>query len=187
MILPWFALNLEATEPPTPPDGPKTIREAIYRLLVDDPAVAALVEDRVHPGGLPQDPVYPCVSQVVAGRFDVTDFDGTADLSTIRVRVSSWSPRLFEAEQLALAVRKAVLNSPGLSGSVSIESAVCENEFDLPERPQSGDDEYLHQIVGEYRFWFRAVPQPEPPPTAFAMAPRVFGGLAPFGSLAPFG
>jgi len=153
MILPWFILNLDG--PPPPPDGPKTIRSAIHRLLADDPAIAELTEGRVHPGGLPQNPDFPCLSQVIAGRFDVTDFGGTADLSTIRVRVSAWSPRLMEAEELALAIRNAVLGSPGLSGLVRIEDASIEGEFDLPEKPQSGDDEYLHQIITEVRFWFR--------------------------------
>lgn len=157
MILPWFILNLEPTGPGPTPDGPKTIREAIHRLLVDDPAIGLLVDGRIHPGGHPQDPVYPCVSWVLAGRFDPQSFDGTADLSTIRVRISAWSPRLMVAEDLAIAIRRAVLDSPGLSGWVRIEASNIENEFDMPEKPETGDDEYLHQIITEVRFWFREV------------------------------
>jgi len=138
---------------------PESIRQAIYNWLANDEYVATLVDDRIHPGGLPQDPTYPCVSVVVAGRFDTQDFDGTTDLSTIRVRISSWSPRLIEAERLANAIRATILQSPPLQvGDVYIRHAECENSFDLPERPQSGDDEYLHQIIGDYRIWFRANP-----------------------------
>jgi len=138
---------------------PESIRASLYNWLANDADVASLVDDRIHPGGLPQDPVYPCISVVVAGRFDTQDFDGTTDLSTIRVRISAWSPRLIDAERLANAIRATILQSPPLQvGDVRIANASLENEFDLPEKPQSGDDEYLHQVIGDYRIWFRANP-----------------------------
>jgi len=136
---------------------PESIRQAIYNWLANDSAVWAICEGRVYYGGLPQDPVYPCVSLVVAGRFDEQDFDGAADLSTIRVRLSAWSPRLIEAERLATAIRGLILPSPPLQiGDVRVENSTLENEFDMPERPETGDDEYLHQVISEYRIWFRA-------------------------------
>lgn len=140
---------------PKPPLDLTTIREAIHYLLSSAPNVAALAGDRVHPGGLPQDPDYPCLVQTIAGRYDEADFDGTSDLSIIRVRVSAWSERLADAERLALAVRAAILGAGGKVGGVAILDTHSEDEFDAPEKPRTGDDEHVHQVVAMYRIWLR--------------------------------
>lgn len=141
-------------------DGvPSTVREAIHYLLIDDPEIHAAIDDRIHPGGIPQDPQYPCLSWAIAGRSEDQDFDGATDLAVIRLRVSSWSPWLAEAEFLAAKVRAAlILPSPLQVGDVRLEHAELENEFDLPEKPETGREEYLHQVITEYRLWFRANP-----------------------------
>lgn len=141
----------------TPPPRVATIRQAIHFLLSTHPDVAALAGDRVHPGGLPQSPVYPCVVQTIVGRYDEADFDGTADLSTIRLKVSAWSPRLAEAERLAMAAGEAILAAGGKVGDVAILDSHREDEFDAPENPRTGDDQHTHQVVGMYRIWLRPI------------------------------
>lgn len=151
MILPWFVLNLESPPPP----GPTTIREAIYYLLTEDPEIFAVVDDNIHPGGLPQDPDYPAITLAVAGRNDVRNLKGRGKTSEIRLRVSAWSRYEIDAANLALLIQSRLVDFKGDVGDVRITGCVLANEIDLPERPTTGTDQFLYQVVSEFQVWHR--------------------------------
>ncbi len=140
---------------PTPPLVGSTIREAIYSLLTTDPTIANLAGDRVHPGGLPQDPDYPCVSYVVAGRDDVRHLQGNGKTTEIRIRVSAWSRLEIEAARVAEAIRSRLVDYRGLVGAVKILGCSLIDEVDLPEKPTSGTDQHLYQVLLDLRVWHR--------------------------------
>jgi len=140
---------------PKPPLAGSTTLEAIYSLLTTDPALAALVDDRIHPGGLPQGPLYPCVTFVRAGRDDVRHYDGTGKISEVRIRVSAWSRRQLEADHVAEAVRSRLVDFKGLVGSVPILDCALIDVVDLPEPPTAGSGEHLYQVLLDLRVWRR--------------------------------
>jgi len=134
---------------------PSTIREAIYYLLLDDPEIYAAVDDRIWPGGLPQDPDYPALTINLAGRNDVRNLRGRGDTSEVRLRVSAWSRLQIEAVNLARLIQARLVDFKGDVGDVRITGCALVNEIDLPERPTTGTDQFLYQVVSEFQVWHR--------------------------------
>lgn len=154
-VVPWI-LNLEPRA-----DGlVETIREAVYKLLADDPTIAGLVGDRIRPGGHPQNPVYPLVSYIIAGRQTIRSFGGNGRTSEYRLRVSAWSPRMLEAAYLAESIRERLVDARERVGLVDILGCSLIDEVDLPEPPTGGTDQHLYQVLLDLRIWRRLPPKP---------------------------
>lgn len=156
LIVPWI-LNLEPRA-----DGlVETLREAVYKMLADDATIAGLVGDRIRPGGHPQNPVYPLVSYLIAGRQTIRSFDGGGRTSEYRLRVSAWSPRMLEAAYLAESIRARLVDARERVGAVELLGCSLIDEVDLPEPPTGGIDQHLYQVLLDLRIWRRLPPKPD--------------------------
>ena len=135
---------------------PSTIREAIYYLLLDDPTIYAAVDDRIWPGGLPQDPDYPAITYAVSASNESRKWSGKVGVRETRVQLSAWSRYQSEAEALANAIREAFTDFNGQVGDVIIEDVEIANEIDLSERPATATDQYLYRILLDLTLTHRA-------------------------------
>jgi len=129
-------------------DGvPSTIREAIYYLLIGDPAIYEAVDDRIWPNGLPQDPSWPAITYSISASNESRKWSGKVGIRETRAQISAWSRYQSEAEALANAIREVFTDFNGQVGDVTIEDCEIANELDLSERPATATDQYLYRIL----------------------------------------
>lgn len=102
--------------------------EATVRtFLLAQPTVTALIGARFHPLRLPQGPVLPAVTyQTIFGTSLVTH-QGAADYGRRRLQLDCWASTYAGAVAVKEAIRKALIDDPGLEGTRII------NDMDVPE------------------------------------------------------
>lgn len=143
-----------------PPDpGPATLRDAIRKLLRDDPTVFGIVGERIRYARSGQSDPEPRITYTVPSRLHGRDLDGPDDTSDARVRVSAWAGGSTGAEALAEAIRMALDGFEGWVGSVFIASIDHLVSVDLPEWEGDGGEATVYQIALDFNVDHRA-PQP---------------------------
>lgn len=137
------------------------IVEALAELLMADPAVSALVGDRIFPRLLPDGATFPAiVITKVSGGGTYTN-GGDTGLETARVQIDCYSADGASAViELKTAVRRKLSGFRGgpASGSpCAIASSFCTNDVDLtaPETERSGPR--LKRRMLEFSIWNREV------------------------------
>lgn len=108
----------------------KTPEGAIRDLLLADPAVAALVGNRIHQQTLPDATAeYPCITLWVQDDQPAdTNHDGSGGLFFLVLQISAWArPTAGKggntvARELAWAVREALLGRRVIVGNVELQS-----------------------------------------------------------------
>ncbi|HUW34355.1 MAG TPA: DUF3168 domain-containing protein [Planctomycetota bacterium] len=73
-------------------------------------ALNALVEDRIHPGLLPQEAVLPALTYFTVSSERPSSQGGYSGLATIRLQVSAWSTLYSEVLEAIRLVRLALQN-----------------------------------------------------------------------------
>lgn len=118
-----------------------TIEVALQQYLRAQPAVAALIANRLYPLLLPQPPVgWPSVTYSCISRYPERDLSGVIYF-TSRFQFSCWSERYGEAKVTAQAIRQALEGYTGPLGEFRVLGATMANEIDLGQ-PDSG----LHHV-----------------------------------------
>lgn len=116
--------------------------------LLADPAVTALVGQRMHPESLPQNVTYPALSFAQVSAVRERDLCGPAGFAHPRVTINSWAETYAVAHQLATAVRQALDGFHGeafVPAGVRIGSVRIDNELDGDE-PEIG----LYRVLQDY-------------------------------------
>lgn len=137
------------------------IVETVVDLLMAEPTIAALVDDRIYPRLIPDAASFPLlVVTKVAGGGSYTN-DGDAGLEAARVQVDCYSADGASAViELRTAVRRKLSGFKGgpASGSpCAIASCFCTNDMDLtaPETERTGPR--LKRRMLEFQIWNREV------------------------------
>jgi hypothetical protein len=100
--------------------------------LLEQPAISALIGDRVYPVRLPQGVTLPAVTyQRVAGGEDLTH--SGAGPARALVQVDCWANGYDAALTLAAAVRAALAGHRGAMGTARYVAVRIVNAIDLPE------------------------------------------------------
>jgi len=87
------------------------------KILEDDPAVSALVVDRISPGDLPQDAILPAITYK---ELD-TDQDGVVDFAKAYCQITPWAESFSGAKELEKTIRWALQRYRGRVLGVRIE------------------------------------------------------------------
>ena len=82
-----------------------TVGTLLYDALVADGSIAALVDDRVYPIQLPQDPTLEALTYQ---RISNTEQRGTTELRETRYQINCWAERYQESQDLATVVKSAM-------------------------------------------------------------------------------
>ncbi|KKM71084.1 hypothetical protein LCGC14_1434230 [marine sediment metagenome] len=109
----------------------------LYKHLVDDAAVAALVGSRVYPAKLPQNVVLPSLSYLQLGSERSAHTGGSSGLVSATIQISCWASTYLESKSLAEAVRLSletfVGELGGGGGRTNVQGAFISNESEFFE------------------------------------------------------
>lgn len=131
-----------------------TIEERLAVFLAGRPALAALVEDRVHPVKLPQLPEYPSVSFFRVNPVPLTTLDdGPQNVQGTTVQVSAWSTDYYEACRVAETVRQEMQGFRGEMGSMTVGQVIHEGGRDGYD--DEAQEPGVHQVSNDYTIWWK--------------------------------
>lgn len=103
------------------------IEADVRTFILAQPAVTALIDARFYPLRLPQGPTLPAVTyQTIFGTSLVTH-QGAADYGRGRLQLDCWADTYASAIAVKEAIRKALIDDPGLEGTRII------NDMDVAE------------------------------------------------------
>lgn len=137
------------------------IVETLSELLMADPAVSAIVADRIYPRTLPDGATFPALVITKVSGLGAYTNDGDTGLEAARVQIDCYSADGASAViELRTAVRRKLSGFRGgpASGSpCAIGSCFCTNDIDLsaPETERSGPR--LRRRMLEFQIWNREV------------------------------
>ncbi len=122
-----------------------TIEEAIHDILVADNTVKAITT-RCYPSTLPQNPTYPLILYIRL--FGSTDnhLNGSSGMASPSFQIEAWAETYAAAKALAAAIRGALNNYRGTTGTVRIGSCLIQSERDVYESEIS-----VHRIIQDYK------------------------------------
>lgn len=130
------------------------IQYAVRRHLLDTPAVAAIVGDRMMPIPIPQEGELPCITYTVAATNEDSQEGDTDTLQMIRLQLDCWATSHKAVSELARAVRLALPTTTGPIGSganrfeeVTIVPANVGTYLYEPETKR-------HRVLMEFRIWY---------------------------------
>jgi hypothetical protein len=114
------------------------IGEALYEYLSGEPAVAAIVDNRIwpvsrgqHANGEPTS--LPCLVYAIRNIDRQKLFCGTGALVETSLQLDAYSASYYTTQELAAATIAALIDYRGYWGAVWIESVDISNEFDMYE------------------------------------------------------
>lgn len=130
------------------------IEYAVRRHLIDNPAVAALVGDRISPPPIPQSGTLPYITYTLAALTEDNQEGDDDTLEMARLQLDCWATTHKAARELARAVRLALPTTTGSIGSgsnrideVSIIPANAGTHFYEPDTER-------HRVLTEFRIWY---------------------------------
>lgn len=133
------------------------IEIALRTVLVDAPAVAALVDTRVYPMVLPQDPTYPAITyQTITGSSEYS-MEGPSNLAAPRMQLDLYAGTAGALFDLRGAVMKALSGFAGAVGSppVKIYGAFKQMEIDRYEQDlEQAGPRVWHKTL-DFQLWFK--------------------------------
>lgn len=130
---------------------------AIRHMLVTDPAVSAIVGDRVYPDWLKQDTVMPSIAlwTVSSTAYDV--MDGGLGIEKSNVRLECISQSRSESDALWLAANAALVrtNKKGLYNGVRVQSMTqSTGSYHMADRPMDGSDRWVYRTIQSFDIYY---------------------------------
>lgn len=110
------------------------IETDLFTLLTGNPAIKALIGNRIFPLLLPDDCAKPAVSYQLISTVRDYDLDGPTGMQTVRIQFDCWGSRYAEARAVSAAIA-ALLD--GFAG----ELATCEVLLATADGEQAGYDQ----------------------------------------------
>jgi hypothetical protein len=135
------------------------IELALRDLLLQAPAIAALVGTRVHPVILPQAPVYPAITyQQITGLSHYSQ-QGPSALADTRFQLDLYAGSHTGVLQLRDAVMQRISGAQGLYGSppVQIQGAFRSMERDAYEQQLERSGPTVWRKSLDFNIWFTEV------------------------------
>lgn len=135
------------------------IEQTVIILLLAEPSIAAIVQDRVYPRFMPDASTFPLLVVTKATGVGSYDLQGDAGLEAARVQVDCYvdegTAKLIE---LRNAVRRLLSGFKGgtVSGSpCAIASSFCINDVDLSDPSTERAGPRLKRRMLEFNIWNR--------------------------------
>jgi hypothetical protein len=91
------------------------IQKDIYSALIGTPGVQMLVGSRVYPAKLPEKITLPAVAYQMSLDTAVNSLSGDSGLDIFRLEVACWATSYAGAQDVAKAVREALIDAPGFN------------------------------------------------------------------------
>src|SRR3982750_2104959 len=112
-----------------------SIEAALYSILSTDPAITAIVSDRIYYNRRPDSPVNPSLSYFLVISMPMESLSGPVDLSSPTFQFDCWSTvSQLEAKTLARKVRAALHGFRGVVSGVDINGITDWSEQDMYEQ-----------------------------------------------------
>lgn len=134
------------------------IVETVINLLGADPAVAAIVSDRIYPRFMPDAVAFPALVVTKVSGIGSYVLQGDAGLEDARVQVDCYDTGAASVIALRNAVRRLLSGFRGgpVSGNpCAIDSSFCINDLDLSEPNTERAGPRLKRRMLEFRIWNR--------------------------------
>ncbi len=137
------------------------IVQTVIDLLLAEPTVAAIVDDRIFPRFMPDAVRFPALVVTKSGGVGSYDLQGDVNLEAARVQIDCYTDK-GEAAVLALrtAVRRLLSGFKGgtVSGSpCAIASSFCINDLDMSDPSTERAGPRLKRRMLEFNIWNREV------------------------------
>jgi hypothetical protein len=133
------------------------IVQAVVNLLKSQPAIAALVGDRIFPRQAPDASTFPLVVVTKAGGVGEYDLAGDAGLEDGRVQIDCYAVHYAAAVQLKTEVRRFLSGYQGApassAGPCAIQGAFCINDVDQADSATERAGPRLSRRMLEFRIW----------------------------------
>lgn len=121
------------------------LRQSMYRLLADDPVIAAACGGRIRPDRLERGDAFPAIRMSWSAGDDDEDLAGAATQREYRLQIDCYGSSRVEASTLADRVEELLEGARRQVGTVFIESATTPTRQDLFDPPRDASD------VGAFR------------------------------------
>lgn len=109
------------------------IEVVLTGMLKTDADLLALIDARVYPVKLPQDPTLPAVTYQKISGPRIHDLD----VAFPRFQITAWATSYIEAEAVGFAIRGSTQRYKGIRDGVNILQMVFLNEVDMRD-PETG-------------------------------------------------
>jgi hypothetical protein len=126
-----------------------TLEDAIYNILANDAAVAAVVGTRIYRVRMPDNPTFPAITYQTTYGTQVESFTGYSGLKMPVVAIDCWGKTAKVTQELAEKVRTALHGYSGTYSDIRIDNVL---EWSFVEMYES-DTETFH-ISCSARFWY---------------------------------
>lgn len=128
-----------------------TIDEALYAYLTDATTqTGAIIDDRLYPLELPQNPTYPAATyQQINSQLTATGQNAPGDLEDALIQFDAYATSHMAAKALAKALRGDLSGFRGTMGEVSVGAIHFQNEYDF-----WGAKAGVWRITLEFKFLF---------------------------------
>jgi hypothetical protein len=103
----------------------------LVAVLRDDPDVSALVDMRIYPDILPQNPVYPSITYFEIDPGAQYCLSGPSDLTNPQIQVDCWAVTRSGAKDLAAKVKAAIDGANTFKGLLVAGRSIYEDEVDV--------------------------------------------------------
>lgn len=108
------------------------IETGIYKLLLADPTVSALVGKRVFYQAMPENTKLPAIVFWIVTSDSEFTLDGPDSLTARRYQFDAYASEAFAARALIEAVRDAIEGIHTLPDGTVVQSAIHQRDADLP-------------------------------------------------------
>lgn len=126
--------------------------------LIADPAVLALVGQRIYRQRMPQQDAaspkaFPAVVFQRVGGSELRQMCGTSELRTASMQVDVYGTRSDDVAAVADAIRARMGDYSGVMGSVTVQRVLLDTEFDAPPEAEPG----LYRRTFTFSIWYLEV------------------------------
>lgn len=98
------------------------IEDAFYSLISNDSTITDIVEDRIYPSNLPDNPTLPALTYFNVGTFPLGQHGSPASLEKTRIQIDAYADTSRNAKLLIDTVRKAIESYRGTIGGLRIDT-----------------------------------------------------------------
>ena len=122
------------------------IETGIYKALIADPTVNAMVAGRVFYQAMPENTPYPAVVFFIVTSDSEFTLDGPEGLTARRFQFDAYANEAFAARRLIEAVRDVIEGIGALPDGTTIQSAIHIMDGDLPLEIGAGGFAYRSML-----------------------------------------
>lgn len=132
-----------------------SVLRAVYSRLSSDTSLTALVGERIYPAVRPQDTTLPAVTYYHSGSEREYGLTYSSGLVSAFVTIESWATTIASALAVAAAVRGAMDNYSGTSGTVVVDHVDLNGEQDVTESSADAEEFPVFGVSQDFNVWYQ--------------------------------